>query len=170
MYYWRVTKYNPKYRKNKKYVNNEWTTISDVGKSFNNTEFTFEEYLEYEKKYINAIILAMQESEIDNFVIEELEKNVYEEYPDLSETKAKEFYDSLKNGMPICTEKIGLVTKLILREMIWGKLISDSSFIHFGYDYYMYFGFEKDLKNARKSIENTRLFVENIRSPYLDNA
>ncbi|MDD3404169.1 MAG: hypothetical protein PHQ72_12570 [Hespellia sp.] len=101
-----------------------------MGKSFNNTEFTFEEYL------------------------------------DLSETEAKEFYDSLNNGMLIGAEKIGLVTKLILREMVWGKLVGDSSFIHFGYDYYMYFGFEKDLKNARKSIENTGLFVENIRSPY----
>ena len=48
-----ITKYNSIFRdENWNYTRNEWTSISDIGKKFDDVLFTKEEYLEIEKKYI----------------------------------------------------------------------------------------------------------------------
>ena len=58
MYQYRITKYNPKYRQlDGKYLNNEWTSYSDIGKKYNGKLFTMQNYIEVENSYVTAIIL-----------------------------------------------------------------------------------------------------------------
>jgi hypothetical protein len=52
---YRITKYNPDKRNEKgHYKVEEWTSISDIGKEFNETKFTYQDYISMEDKYITA--------------------------------------------------------------------------------------------------------------------
>ena len=55
-----ITKYNPIYRNEfGLYQKNEWTSISDVGKQYDGKEFTLEDYLRIEEKYVNAFFIIL---------------------------------------------------------------------------------------------------------------
>ena len=75
MYKYRISKYNPKFRNSTgKYTNDEWTSISDIGKTYNNKKFTKKEYIITEDKYISAIMLILYkmnifEMQIDNLYV-----------------------------------------------------------------------------------------------------
>jgi len=65
-------------------------------------------------------------------------------------------------------EQVKLLSRLILRELIWGKLVFDKQmFVHFGYDYYMYIGLEKKPKQALNTAQELGLFTEKFKSPYV---
>ena len=51
---YRVTKYDPANRVNGEYTKDEWTSMYDVGRSYNGKVFTFEEYLKVEKSYLDV--------------------------------------------------------------------------------------------------------------------
>lgn len=53
MYGWRIIKYNPAFRDERgAYLKDEWTSVSDVGKSFDGEVLTFEEYYKIENAYV----------------------------------------------------------------------------------------------------------------------
>lgn len=163
MYYYRITKYNPKYRTKGKYIKNEWTSISDIGKKFQDHKFTYEEYLAYENNYVDIIIDIMKLNQITNLKISDLEKYSYE---DIDSLTSKDLFDSLKEGVCISMDNLAPVIRLILRENMWAKLISDSGiFIHFGYDYYMYCNSKIEISSKNIS---SQLYVEVMKSPYLE--
>ena len=169
MYYWRVTKYNPIYRDDKgRYTKNEWTSIGDIGKFYEGEELTYDKYVAIEKLYIEAVILAMTEANIEYFKITGLEKRRYTINDNVSITTTKMFYKSLKDNIHVSIDDITILVKLILREIVWVRLESDILNIHFGYDYYMYFCSKKRLKKTEKIIKEKGLFVENFKSPYIE--
>lgn len=51
----RISKYNCKFRINEIYTKDEWTSIGDNGKEYDNTIFTYDEYHKVESSYLNAI-------------------------------------------------------------------------------------------------------------------
>ncbi|MGX7263948.1 hypothetical protein [Enterococcus crotali] len=162
MYYYRITKYNPKYIK-EEYIKNEWTSVSDIGTEFQNHKFTYEEYLEYENSYVNKIIEIMKLNQITNLKVIDLEKYSYEELDYLT---SKELFDFLEEGVNISLGKLAPVIRLVLRENIWAKLIGESDiFVHFGYDYYMYCS--SKTKVIQKNV-SSQLYVEVMKSPYLE--
>jgi len=168
MYYWRVTKYNPFYRDNQgRYKREEWTSIADIGKFYRGEELTIEEYQVIENAYVEAVILAMGELEIKSLKVKELEIRDYVVYDGISDFKSKHFYEIVQASKDVSIENIPYLVKLILREILWAKLESDDLFVHFGYDYYMYFVARKELKKSAKIISENGLFVENFKSPYL---
>ena len=59
------------------------------------------------------------------------------------------------------------ITRFALRQIIWCKLLCDQMFVHFGDDYYMFIGSEKELENEIEAIRNNGLFVEEMKSPYM---
>ena len=73
--YYRITKYNPQYRnKNGKYLEEEWTSYSDISKCFSDQLLTFEEYISVENKYIQAVLELATSKNISKFKLVELEK------------------------------------------------------------------------------------------------
>jgi hypothetical protein len=56
---WRVTKYKPDFRDERgAYLRDEWTSLSEVGKSFGGVKLTFEEYRKIEdagRAYVGRI-------------------------------------------------------------------------------------------------------------------
>lgn len=156
----RVSKYNPLNRdENGHYtIVEEWTSISDVGESYDGQIFTMEQYLAAEEKYIKAVEMLMKKIGITNLKIVSLENHLNETDLDLAE------------GKIIPRTLVKELVKMILREKVWGKVVAKNQIeIHFGLDYYMYFVGESltdEIVEELKRIEG--LYVEDVCSPYLD--
>lgn len=160
----RITKYNPKYRSaDGGYLPDEWTSISDIGRTYEGVYFTESQYFITENKYIDAILNFLEAYNIRNLMIEsyshplvskKLLKNKYGKY----------FISRIKNNNKICIEDIILVSRLCLRENIWCKLTGgNNTYIHFGDDFYMFIGTDH--------VENefhipSGIFKENMESPF----
>lgn len=156
----RVTKYNPINRDANGHYTlvEEWTSISDVGNTYEGQVFTMDQYLATEEKYIRAVEVLLQNTGVTNLKIISLENHNNESELDLEE------------GKTIPRKLVKELVKMILRERVWGKLVAKNQFeVHFGYDYYMYFVGEsltEEIVEELKRIEG--LYIENFESPYLD--
>lgn len=148
---YRITKYNPANRIDGRYAVEDWTSFSDVGKSFGKTELTFEKYLETETAYIDCCIDLLSKAQILSLSIEQAE--CYSEGIHL----------------PSSVSDIAEIRKLIascLREQCWFKLTGMDFFIHFGYDYYMYIGTVIPIASVQETAKRYGLFCELYPSPY----
>ena len=162
MFTWRITKYNPKNRDEKGcYLDKkECTCFSEVG-----TKVSKEDYIRTESDYINAITTFMDELGVNKLYLNALEMWSDE----VKSQNVSPFLSKMWVGKPISAQEIKELAKLTLRNVIWCKLsCKNKFFVHFGYDYYMYIGTNRDSPNARKKIEATGLYVEEFYSPYLD--
>lgn len=132
--------------------------MSEIGESFDDKVFTQEEYYRVEDAYVEAILLFMQEQQIEKLQLIEYENHQnYQTDKLLLENKT--FYNK---------EQVSSLIRLILREEIWGKLVYEKEmFVHFGYDYYMYVGLQEESKQALDFIPDLGLFVEKYTSPYI---
>ncbi|MBQ8403971.1 MAG: hypothetical protein IJX55_06055 [Clostridia bacterium] len=122
---YRVSKYNPLYRKNGVYTRDEWTSYSDIGKIYGGKAFAAAEYEETESNYIQMLLELLKLLEIEGLKILCLEK--YE--ADLV-WRENELLDS---------EKAAVFAADCLREKCWGKLTARGFVWKTGYDFYMYF-------------------------------
>jgi len=148
---YRITKYNPMYRVNGIYTKDEWTSMYDVGKMYNEKAFTFKEYLAVEKSYLNIIEKVLQELNVKRVGIKQGEN----------------MYSKLNNSLLRSREEVLLVARGCLREEFWCKLESKNFFIHFGYDYYMYIGADIEEEHMFEIAHENGLFSELIQqSPY----
>jgi len=168
MYSYRVTKYNPQYRnKNGAYTKEEWTSISEIGKMYGDKLFELEEYLNYENAYISAVLIAMKANNVHSLKIKHFEEH-YIESSDMPINDGDMVIDEIKNRKIINCANLEFLIKLILREIVWCKLVSDDVLVHFGYDYYMYIISRKKLDSEAKLISDLGLFVEEFLSPHLE--
>lgn len=166
----RVTKYNPLFRDEEgRYLKKEWTSYSEVGKSFFGIKFLLEDYNKIEKKYINAIYKLIQSRCPCSLKISKLEK-----YGNTSELEANNDFDLIDSYNNVVDfyeidskdPILEFLIKLTLREYIWLELsiINTPIKITFGYDYYMYFSGLEPNEAVIRQIENTGLFVEKLSS------
>ena len=169
---WRITKYNPAYRdENHKYMNCEWTSISDRGKSFDGKKLSASDYIAVENSYIEAVLIFMNRLEITSLTVKKLEKTdnsfKLQKPSNLYSAEMIKFYNSIENNIVIGKREIQYLCRLVLREHLWCKLEENKTmFVHFGYDYYMYIGSNKRFKGIINTIANTGLFIEEFESPY----
>ena len=163
---YRVTKYDPKNRNHLGYyILDEWTSIHDIGRTFDGKVLTEEDYLNVENKYIDAVTYFMECCSVKELTISWLEQRDAD-YDRLLTTSMKKMHKNAKNGIVVDNVGISDIIKLNLREDMWCQLVSDKMFVHFGYDYYMYIGADGDCVGAIKKIEEAGLFVEEFSSPY----
>jgi hypothetical protein len=166
---WRVTKYDPAFRDARgAYLKGEWTSFSDVGKSFDGVVLTFEEYRKIEDAYVSTALSFISEAGLDALTVTYLESHrVSQARPE--DVRGIAFDPKLaRAGMSLSCEGIDDVWRLVLRELLWCKLESESGFyIHFGYDYYMYIGSPVPSENAVAYGRQRGLFIEEMASPYL---
>jgi len=151
----RITKYNPQYRLNGIFLRNEWTSISDIGKEFDDGILTTEIYTAVENAYIQFCLEISMLTNTQEFNVTNIE--LYDNsicVPSSASSKD----DSLRK-----------VIKWCLREQCWAKLESEHCFIHFGYDYNMYIGTEIPLQSVSIIAHRFGLFFEPCSSPYYRN-
>lgn len=73
MQWYRITKYDPAFRDNGIYTRDEWTSISDVGKTYNGVPFSMDEYVKVESNYIACVKSIMRHLGVTTFAISALE-------------------------------------------------------------------------------------------------
>lgn len=155
MFEYRITKYDPALRSaNGAYARREWTSKSDIGRSFEGVELTPAAYQRVEDAYIDVALAFLAESGIRAMRIRYLEKR----------DKVLPF----GNGSILSMEQVATMIRGMLREDIWCKLEATHAFVHIGYDYYMYVGVPSATPNAQIYASTQGLFVEPFRSPYAD--
>lgn len=153
MYEYRVTKYNPEYRVNGSYVREEWTSMAEVGTSFEGQLFTIEAYEEAEQKHIDFLCRLAEMCGVCQLEINSLEVNERVTWQD---------------GQCINLAQLKDVARKVLREECWCRLTAPSFFIHFGYDYYMYVGCDLPIAETERIAAAYDLFCEEMVSPYHD--
>lgn len=154
MFEFRVTKYDPKYRRGRgRYLKDEWTSRDDIGRAFCGVVLTGEEYERVENAYVTSAIAFLEEADIESLTVSGLEN-----YQLLSL--------HFGEGSELKRNEIGNVVRQLLRADIWCRLENSSAFIHVGYDYYMYIGVSRACPVARKLAEALGLFVERFLSPH----
>lgn len=159
MYEYRVTKYDKAFRIGRSgYGRDEWTSVSDIGKSFDGKLLTEEEYLEVEGKYLYTIERFAQESGVDRVTIRSLQ------FHDQGLAEA----GHLHNDSTVTIDEARGIARLALREKLYCRLEDDDRFfVHFGYDYYMYLGSHVPCEEAVAEAERIGLFVDrDFVSPY----
>ena len=152
---YRVTKYDPSRRNSEgNFLDDEWTSFSDVGKVGGENCLTIEQYEAVESAYVQTAVDFLVESgggEIIAVDIENTAKTQLGFWP----------------GTPLRNTELMNAMRLVLRELFWARFEdSDGRFVHFGYDYYMFVGVTMECPNAQQVAVQRGLFVERFRSPY----
>jgi hypothetical protein len=151
MYQYRVTKYNPVFRDEKgRYTREEWTSFGEVGEIV-----SVQEYIRVEAAYIEVALDFLREADVVELQIRGLENS-------------KKLPILLVEGKQLSLKELASTFRKVLRNEIWCRFEGESTFIHFGWDYYMYVGVSKDCSEARSFAEKLGLFVEEFQSPYMN--
>lgn len=157
-FYKRVTKYNPLFRNEQgHYLPDEWTAISDVGSAFAGQHLYLVEYLAVEARYVQAARLFLAGSV--HVSLESVEIHWLGDTDD----SLQAVYQRVENGVrtfPI--SDLDALVALALRECLWFRLVDDTrtKAVEFGYDYYMYLGFEVPDTECFQRIKQLPLFIE----------
>ncbi len=120
---------------------NSWTSISDIGRVYQGKIFTYKEYKKTEQSYINFFVKLFKyvhAHKVKIIQFSDLKFPVRATYD--RNGKLREWYEKIDNNMSLSLDEIQYVIPLILRENIYGVLYHKKSktYIHFGYDYYVY--------------------------------
>ena len=152
MFEYRVTKYDPTHRDPAgRYLVDEWTAFSDVGKKVD-----FVEYERFERSYVDVALAFMAEAGVTSLSVANLENPRQVALP-------------FVHGAQLHEAELRTAFQLVLREECWCRFVHPSgAFVHFGYDYYMYVATPRDCPDAKCLAGKRTLFVEPFRSPYQD--
>ena len=170
IYKYRITQYNPKYRNiNGVYTQNEWISVYDLGRFYNERQFCLKEYIQTENSYILAIKEFLCILNITKMYIEKLEKNVDIDFVKKQNTVLKDcdldmekLMESVVKMQELNLKNICIFSKMALREYIWGILSYDNIKIEFGYDYYMYFYSNVDCYEQLVNAQIQGIFIERL--------
>jgi hypothetical protein len=153
---YRVTKYDPALRDERgAFTRNEWTSIKDVGSSFDGIVLTEERYTEVERAYVEAAVAFLDEAGVARLKVENLES---------PRVNNLEFSD----GQILSVDRLPHVLRRLLRGEFWCRLQGDETFVHVAWDYYMFIGVPIPCPSARAFATKLGLFVEDFLSPYKD--
>lgn len=166
MHEYRISKYDPSKRDpGGAYRGDDWTSVSDIGRRFDDGSLTANRYLAVERSYIGAIVEALRQARPTNLRVVEIEIHDDTHVPLALRAASRRLLESIphRSGGVSVPDALRFA-KATLRELAWGKVeSSDGFYVHFGYDYYMYIG------DRRERLPNFRardLFAEVFRSPY----
>ena len=155
MFYWQITKYDPKNRDaDGIYLKDEWTDHSDIGQIFEGKQLTFAEYLAIETKYIQAVLLFMECLGIETLKVTKLIHRARYQKKALIDGKR------IINDTYYNYEMITFLIQSMLRNKFGCILESENMRVRFYDDYYMTLGCTMPCSSTIKQIENMGLFVE----------
>ncbi len=158
----RISKYDPTNRRSDgTYDRNEWTSYSELGKEFVDGILTLDSYTEVENKYVLAVRSFFERAGISRFLIDEVELGNEE-----IESVAVNGSLHLVAGSYLPLDQLECVIRMSLREEVWCKLSgAHQSYLHFGYDYYVYVGSADD--SLIEWQPPPGIYAELFASPYL---
>ena len=169
MYNWRISKYNPENRDEAGgYLNNEWTSVSDIGSRYDGRVLTLDEYRSVEDCYVASIRAFLAAADLSWLEVASLEGPADVEMASRNLWNIALDPALVTNGMILSAQSLEDMCRLALREILWCRLISGNDFhIHFGYEYYLYIGSRTASEAAVAGTRRSGLFVEEMISPYM---
>ncbi|MGO1070818.1 hypothetical protein [Lysobacter sp. CA199] len=154
MHEYRITKYDPALRDDSgAYLGEAWTSIGDIGRSFDGVVLTEAEYRRVEAAYVDTAVEFLHEAGVAALTVRGLENH-------------RDAPIAFGEGAALPLEQVGDWLRRMLREQFWCRLESDDAFVHVGYDYYLYVGVAGPCPRALRSAAGRGLFVEAFASPY----
>jgi hypothetical protein len=155
MFQYRVTKYDPSRRDaGGAYPGEEWTSFSDIGRSFGGVVLAAAHYTAVEDAYVATAVAFWHEMGRPRLFVRGLESSRG------SATTPSE--GDAVEGDP----ELADVIRRILREEFWCRVESDRYFVHLGWDYYMYLGVSDACSKSCAFAAASGLFVEDFVSPH----
>ncbi|MBL4844659.1 MAG: hypothetical protein JKY65_03965 [Planctomycetes bacterium] len=76
----------------------------------------------------------------------------------------------LREGQTISLSELGVVARMLLRELAWCCLESETTRAHFGYDFYLYLAADRPCPASAALAARSGLFVEPCDSPYAEES
>ncbi len=139
-----ISKYRPQFYNHQFcYTRNEWTSISDIGKSFDDGVLTTNEYLETEQHYIDTAIELARKSGCSYLTVDYLEGKT-KDIVQWAEKHSSDFNllrsaKKIRQGWKIPVSDCADYLRLCLRECCYAEFSNYSHNFHiqFGYEYYM---------------------------------
>jgi len=171
MYKYRITKYNPLFRDdNGRYLIEDWTAISDIGKRYNGNILTASHYMKVEDKYINAVRLIMDFFNIASLEVKNINRSYssptnfsesIKRYGSLYSEDMVKLFERINDNDILEGEHINLLLRLMLREDIGADIsLSRKLKIFVGYDFLMSVHTFKSIESILTDINEFGLFVE----------
>ena len=146
---YRISKYDPSFRdEHGRFMGEDWTSFSDIGKEYHGTVLTNLQYAAVEAKYIDAVTTVLRQNQIHSMIVGKLEKpfsaatlkamlgRSHLPFPPSDAA----FVLRIKDGARLDMAEIEKAVMLVLRDCFWCELSSESGAVKlaFGYDYYVY--------------------------------
>lgn len=170
MYKYNISKYNPVFRNcDGRYLKEDWTAISDIGKVFDGIELMVEDYIKIENAYIKAIEIIMDYIELSSLKVCDVRKSFeFDIFNEIISNRKVIYTDDILETYK-CAEKIktlnlgevDLFCRLMLREDIGAKVFYPRKLkVFICYDYLMGINCSKSIEKIIPQIENLGLYVE----------
>src|SRR5262245_16714484 len=139
MHWWRVTKYDPRYRdRTGRYLRDEWIGAAQIGEEFVDGVLTQEEYVRVEGLYAAAVVRLWTASGEPALQIQALEpQSGFGLPPQTDDLHDVGFGDWRPvNGERVHGAGLEALVRWCLRDLGWCRLVSDGFCVEFGYDFY----------------------------------
>ncbi len=140
-----ISKYRPQfYDAEGCYIHNEWTSISDIGKSFADGILTADEYIEAENRYIDTAIDLAKLAGCSYLIVSYMEGDSKDIVNSVKGHKLNhgliERAKTIRQGLRISLKDCPDYLRLCLRECCWAVFSNKTHnfLVKFGYDYYMH--------------------------------
>lgn len=156
MYEYQISKYDPKYRVNGIYIRNEWSGETDIGKFFEDGKLTRQEYDAVLDSYVECAMEILSCDHIEQMTISDIEI-----YADDVVWQEKEV---------VKKDRIASVIYDCMHEKCWCRLSYGETFIHFGYELYMYIGCGMEYDKLASICTQHNLFAIKKESPYKEQS
>ncbi|MGC6585244.1 hypothetical protein ACPV3A_09795 [Paenibacillus sp. Dod16] len=170
---YRISKYNPIFRGSTgRYSKEDWTAISDIGKTFDGQLLTVELYKSVEDNYVNTVRTIMNYLNVSHLTVsnirkgsneEEFEKVVTKYQPLYNNNEIRDAYYNLVDNTKLSAQEIGPVVRLLLREDIGADVYCENVMrVFIGYDYLMGIHTAQPIESIVLDIERMGVFVEKV--------
>lgn len=140
-----ISKYRPQFYDSAGcYIRNEWTSVSDIGKSFADGILTEEEYIKIETKYITTAIELARSAGCTYLTVSYIEGDSKDIVNSVNSHKLNhgliESAKTIRQGLRISLNDCQDYLRLCLREYCWAVFSNKTHnfLVKFGYDYYMH--------------------------------
>ena len=164
-----IVKYPPSgYNKDGIYTYDDWTSISDIGKSFNGKILSAKDYLKVENQYINTVLMVMSALDCKYLTIEYIEVNQDRIINDIEIYKKKYGISitgtlpKLKRKMRISQINIPNILRLCLRELCYIVFSCKSKKLklYFSYEYYLNIKCPIDSNTLSQIVKRNNLYLD----------
>jgi hypothetical protein len=159
-------------KSNGKYDLDDWTSISDIGKTFEGKLLSVDEYKCIEDKYVKVVKLIMDFISAPILIVDRVQRSsggsdfeiTISKYSELyNQNCIIDLYQTISDKMELSSEQIESLIRLLLREDIGAEVYFENKLnLFIGYDFLMGIHTSNPIDRIIADIEEIGLFVESF--------